>query len=1123
MYDAIADSKASIKDVVRYLVVTQFENQRYTKLEQAGSSSDNRPGIHRLFRDIPFAATGPEAEQMAALSLVKAMAQNHAAEHQQAELGWRDWNLSPSRARIWFIKGGPGQGKSTITQYLCQIQRAALILSDPAIKVAAKLKPTVTEVKEIATASGLWPKSPRIPVAFELKEYAKWIARSEGPSTSILVYLAHLIESATGQKALTGTLKRALCTSRWLIIFDGMDEVPGDIKDAIAHEINYFVDDLLVECNCDAQVVCTSRPQGYSGQFDNLEAADIRLTSLSPSQALECAKPILETDRSPQEGTRLFGILSDALGAQAIREIMTTPLQAHIMAVVVRDGGTPPERKWELYSNFYKVINKREADKSADRPLSALLRGNGKLIKALHNRLGFELHARAEASDGAQSSLDRDALLEIIEDVVNNFQAGDTQNTISTLREATTDRLVLVNTPENSSSVRFDIRPLQEFFAAEYIYESADHNTLAERVRTIASDSHWREVLHFLLSALVENERRSELAEVIQVLSQVDDPPSEETRPMSRRLALGGRAVARLLQEGVLEEDQRTRQNFKGCFLPVLSTTDLWRELLRIDRPHSREWAKDVCAEVIRSQVESENIGASAAAIRMLDDNSRHAQEVEMFFVQASVAYRSCIFEMLASDVRPTRRPLDWSGWSASVVLKSLLGTEWARHGERALSSAYSLLDDDRTREAASRLGLSEYSSGVVRAIFRGFSYGEGRRMFKDETHYGPVTVSLADVPDELSAGSWPSGTYEELRASGGLLCTAATVLQAASMASEGTDFLRRELSDRISELGLLPPQVVVFLNQALSERTLPSAQELLRVKNAGRLESFMLRHGEQEPWDWVGFAQDHPDVALDLLIINANKESRLRGSRFIEDKAGMARLLLDLLKEDPHRVVRLSPAWGYMIDILPEYESDLRNTFYAAAGDTEATRRYNQEGMVPLELKLPEEAVLLPCLAWPLFNEVLNNRPDQSRSGPRRSNGTKGIEETAETALACGMDLESLKSVSENTQESSAVRAAALALMYLVGGMPPLKIEHLRALGGYYHETRLDWLLLAIALLVNDAVEEEVVDIVAELSKTLSDARSDYGNRLVIDPLVHRWREVTRTPVLNSSPSIWK
>ncbi len=55
---------------------------------------------------------------------------------------------------------------------------------------------------------------------------------------------------------------------------------------------------------------------------------------------------------------------------------------------------------------------------------------------------------------------------------------ADVQKTVDILMEATTDRLVLVNTPDDGNHLRFDIRPLQEFFAAEFIYESIDADEL---------------------------------------------------------------------------------------------------------------------------------------------------------------------------------------------------------------------------------------------------------------------------------------------------------------------------------------------------------------------------------------------------------------------------------------------------------------------------------------------------------------------------------------------------------------------------------------------------------------------------------------------------------------------
>ena len=118
---------------------------------------------------------------------------------------------------------------------------------------------------------------------------------------------------------------------------------------------------------------------------------------------------------------------------------MKTPLQCHIMAIVVRDGGRPPERRWQLFNNFYHVIKRREANRDLpDARLAKLLREEEQLLKTVHNRLGFVLHSRAETSKGAQTSLQRSEFKSLVEEAVADIIAHDIYRTVSVMMEATT-------------------------------------------------------------------------------------------------------------------------------------------------------------------------------------------------------------------------------------------------------------------------------------------------------------------------------------------------------------------------------------------------------------------------------------------------------------------------------------------------------------------------------------------------------------------------------------------------------------------------------------------------------------------------------------------------------------
>lgn len=148
---------------------------------------------------------------------------------------------------------------------------------------------------------------------------------------------------------LVKTLKNALSKRSWIVVFDGLDEVPNDFKDEVANEVMYFLNDVSVEIDGDVLAICTSRPQGYSGQFAGIDGPVVELSLLDANTAMRCAKPVLKFGRNTEESEKSIAILEAAILSPNIKELMTTPLQSHIMAVVVRDGGRPPERRWQLF------------------------------------------------------------------------------------------------------------------------------------------------------------------------------------------------------------------------------------------------------------------------------------------------------------------------------------------------------------------------------------------------------------------------------------------------------------------------------------------------------------------------------------------------------------------------------------------------------------------------------------------------------------------------------------------------------------------------------------------------------------------------------------------------------
>lgn len=120
MHDSLSELTTDLKCVTEYLVVNQFVEQQYMKLDQAGSSADTRPGIQDLFIDVPF-FIDPSQQGLLLDTVVKSAQQCHRHSLRKTYPdSWQHWNARPERARVMVIKGGPGQGKSTIGQYFCQ-------------------------------------------------------------------------------------------------------------------------------------------------------------------------------------------------------------------------------------------------------------------------------------------------------------------------------------------------------------------------------------------------------------------------------------------------------------------------------------------------------------------------------------------------------------------------------------------------------------------------------------------------------------------------------------------------------------------------------------------------------------------------------------------------------------------------------------------------------------------------------------------------------------------------------------------------------------------------------------------------------------------------------------------
>ena len=803
-----------------------------------------------------------------------------------------------------------------------------------------------------------------------------------------MTYLVQCVTEGVEQTVYAGTLKRAFGTSRWLFVFDGLDEVPSDVKDEVSREVRNFIDDLLIDCASDALTICTSRPQGYSGQFDELDAASVELSALSPTQALECALPVLKIDRTGREAAEYYSTLKESIQSPAVQELMTTPLQAHIMAVVVRDGGRPPERKWQLFDNFYTVMRKREANRNlADRNLANLLRENSRVIKVLHNRLGFVLHSRAEKSSGARASLSRVELRDLVRAVVTQLQDKDIERTVKTLMEATTVRLVFVNTPEDSQEVRFDIRPLQEFFAAEFLYESVSAPDLVQRLALIAGDSHWREVIHFLFSALIENNRQTELTEAINVLEMKNgEIDNSAPRAVMRRLARGSAVAARLAQEGVLEEDKRIRHQFRRCLEPAFTATDdvMIDAISRISSRHTRSWLLDVVLDFIEEHSKSESIGAAVMLAMMLPDDHVRSAQVRNRLMASSSSYRGALFWLVETlprrnYLRPPGRP---SRWFLQTVLQSVIKPDWKDLTNEGVHSAFSILgmSGALVKRVATDCGLPRRIAEVCLPLFAARSDLSGRARPAGTERKGVFEFHYMERDPRLNFEKWDARTWRDLANTTGAIGLIYAVLNVARRQSL-IDFygLLGTISDDLSVLSYLPYHIQPYLpvhpwdpDWNIGTWRRMTAKELTSGYSRKYFGcNWSLRFDDPKTLDdWHTLIETSPHLAANMLS-STFRQYDGPDAAFDTILTGLVGKAID----EPRFLSEVPNSWGRLVTACsPDQRHILRAAIVQATANAPvATHAVGR--IYPFALELPAESGLLPSIVCSLLSKIVQPR----------------------------------------------------------------------------------------------------------------------------------------------------
>lgn len=441
------------------------------------------------------------------------------------------------------LEGGPGQGKSTVSQMLSQLYRSKLLGNEQEYKA-------------------VWDTLPkaRFPFRIELRVFAEWLGTK--PDGSVEAFLAQMFSRDSGGGNVdVETIHTIIENQPVLLIFDGLDEVGSDdLRDVVILRVSDAISRFETDLKSDLRVVLTTRPPAIAGRADKL-GGFVRavIQPLSDTKVEDFVKhwTAVQCDDS-YESERVSNSFEKRRSEKHVSALIKNPMQLSVLLHFIRlKGEAFPDRRAELYREYFRTVIDRDVEKSPQ------LRQHRDDIETLHEVIGFEIHSRAE-SDAAAASLSRKELLE----VVQKWLAAEGRKTeladhLFKLGEERLGLIMVLKGEGEGARYGFDVQPIREYFAAAFINDKYEHDA-HDLFQLMVPRSFWHEVALFLAGLRRANEK----ADLLSRAKTLDEDEKEAWRSLGRAITL------QLLQEGVLTAPGHVQQDAISFLIAGLDPAD---------------------------------------------------------------------------------------------------------------------------------------------------------------------------------------------------------------------------------------------------------------------------------------------------------------------------------------------------------------------------------------------------------------------------------------------------------------------------------------------------------------------------------------------------------------------
>lgn len=447
---------------------------------------------------------------------------------------------------LTLIRGEPGQGKSTLGQYLCQVHRAALL---PASEIT------------MGKAPDHRPADPKLVLRADLKEYATWllgqdpwghdeqkVKRPKAAERSVEHFLASLCAYHSGGRSVTVEQMNDL-TQRYplLVVLDGLDEVADfALRSEVVQQIDAFARRLGGTSQRRFQVVVTTRPNNGGLKEPSAEMFEtVRLVRLSPSLQHEYMRKWTSVHHiRGRKQRQLMKVFRDRSAHDHVAELAKNPMQLTILLFLVnRRGEGVPDARTAMYRQFMETLLDREVEKDQ------LVKDNVPLVYELTAYLGWLMQSGVEARtvpDRLETKRIKRHLRNYLDEVEGPMDLVDQ------LFSAISDRFWALSSKVDGT-FEFSVQSVREYFAALFL---SDYVGLFGEAVVLRSDvlhalvdrSYWSNTARFYAGFANPNE-------LMTLVAGLDEAIESGRHPLQARAA-----VLTLLADGVFAPVARSQR-----------------------------------------------------------------------------------------------------------------------------------------------------------------------------------------------------------------------------------------------------------------------------------------------------------------------------------------------------------------------------------------------------------------------------------------------------------------------------------------------------------------------------------------------------------------------------------